>query len=313
VLSNWAWVYYHVPLLAVSASFLATDDLRNEGSRRHSRTTLVALAANGIFLLYVLTRLLRLRRDRELYFGGYDGFIVDTVQSLVRCSLAATMDAPAIVRTTTAILVASVGLMLPFAARQWVWYGRPTLGRLGLLLTLAIVVPLVGHYVFGAVLPIERAALYYVPLYAVLLIYALNVLHGGESWTRLVVLFVTAISVAAAGWSFFCGFTARSSCVWWLDRHNYSRETLELIRRDRAERLVTKPVNLRATWRMEPSLNYYRKTRGYKWLHITTGPAPRPDYLYVFAAGMGTAGTTTLASYPDVGMVLLRVNHAGGR
>jgi uncharacterized membrane protein len=187
VLSNWAWVYYHVPLVAVAAWFLATPDLRNELSRKHRRTMLVALPANGIFLVFVLTRLLRLRRDRELYFGGYHGFIGDTVQSLVRCSLAATMDAPAIVTTTAAILVGSVALILPFAARQWVQYGRPTLGRLSLLLTLAIALPLVGHYLFGAVFPIERAALYYLPLYVLVLLYTLNDLQGRESWTRLAV------------------------------------------------------------------------------------------------------------------------------
>jgi uncharacterized membrane protein len=314
VASNFAWVYYHVPLLAAAIWLLARDDRASAIGRRRFVLPAVLVTANAAFLSFILGRLLRLKRDQELFFGGQDGFISDTVRSLVRCSLSATMNQPAVVTTTATILVGSFLLVLLLAADPRRRKERLTLGLLVILLILAIVLPILGHRLLGALLPIERAALFYLPLYALVLMHALDAFRAGRdgSARQAAVLCVTAVAVVAAGWSFFGGLKEHSSCTWWVDTRNYNREVVELIQRDRAARWPTRPVSLRVNWRLEPSLYYYRKTRRYTWLKITAGPTPNPDYLYVLAAGIGTAGTTTLASYPDIGMVLLRANHDGG-
>ena len=313
VASNFAWVYYHVPLLAASAWLLASENRAIAIGRRRFVLPAVLVAANAVFLSFILARLLRLKRDQELFFGGQDGFIGDTVRSVVRCSLSATMNQPAVVTTTVTILLGSFLLVLLLAADPRHRKKRPTLGLLVILLILAIGLPILGHRLLGALLPIERAALFYLPLYALVLMHALDAFQAGRDGGRqAAILCVSSAAVVAAGWSFFGGLREHSSCTWWVDTRNYNRQVVELIQRDRAARSPTRPVTLRVNWRLEPSLYYYRKVRRYTWLRITAGPTPNPDYLYVLAAGIGTAGTTTLASYPDIGMVLLRANHDGG-
>lgn len=310
VLANFAWVYYHVPLVAAIVWLLVAE----RGHRRRLALPAVLLTANAIFLSFILARLLQLRHDKELFFGGHDGFFRDTVRSLVRCSISASMNQPALVTGAAAVLVGSFLLVLLLALNPRRGEKRNAVGMLAIVLILAIVLPLFGHRLVGALLPIERAALFYLPLYALMLMQGLDAFQvAGDAGRRVAVWAVTIVAVGAAAWAFFGGLREHSACTWWVDTRNYNREVVDLIQRDRAARSLTRSVTLRVSWRLEPSLYYYRKARGYSWLKITAGPSPNPDYLYVLTTGIGTARTTTLATYPDIGMVLLRADHDGGR
>jgi Dolichyl-phosphate-mannose-protein mannosyltransferase len=317
VLSNYAWVNYYLPLLVAVVWLLLTDGSLRRVSRRHIGTALTIIAAGGLFLSYILSKLLKLQRDRQLFLGGHNSFVSDTIPSLVHCALFSTIDSPGAVRVVSGILIGLFVLVLPLAVYQWFSKGEATLGLLVLLLAAAVALPILEHRFFGALFPIERAALYYLPLYAVVLVYAFNVLGGvpSASWTRVLGPTLAAATAVVVGWSFLGGFRERSPCAWWVDTHNHNREVLELIERDRANRSPDAPkVKVRANWRMVPSLDFYRKTRNYTWLaRVAPGPIPNPDYIYNFETNLGTAGTTRLASYRDIGMVLLRVDSAARR
>src|SRR5262249_1684207 len=310
VLSNFAWVYYFVPLLLACGWVLLTNRSLRQVGRDRIAATLGLVGGGGLFLGWVLVRLLRLQRDRQLYWGGYDSFVSDTIQSLVRCSLPPGSDSAAAVHALSAVFIASLVLVLPLGVRQLL--SRPhqaTFGLLALMLAGAVTLPIVGHLFLHATFPIERAALYYLPLYAGVLLYGLEAVHsvpGAGRWRTAALRAGTGAAVAIT-WGFGRGFAARSSCAWVMDSHN--REVLELIDRDRAEHWPTRPVKTLGSHHMEPSLNFYRITRNYSWLvPVTRDPIPDPDYIYTFGRELSPADTgVVLASYPDLRTVLLRV------
>ncbi len=317
VLSHFAFLNYYLPLVLACGWVLLTDASLRRISRGRIGATLVLCAGSGLFLSYVLTKLLKLQRDRQLYFGGRDGFVDDTVYSLVHCSLRSTMGSTAAVKAISATVVAMFVLLLALGIRQVVAGKREaTCGVLVLLLAAAVALPIVEHLVFGALFPIERAALYYLPLYAIAVVCGLGLLRGGPTgkWRSIVTTLAVTATAVAVGWQFGRGFVERSSCAWRVDSHN--REVLDLIARDRARSSPAGTVTLRASRLMEPSLNFYRLTRNYTWLRpVTRKPISRSDtdYIYTFEADLDSLsvdGDTRLASYPDLGTVLLRVDHA---
>jgi 4-amino-4-deoxy-L-arabinose transferase-like glycosyltransferase len=315
VLSNFAWANYFVPLLLASGWVLLTDASPRRVSRGRLATTLGLFACSGLFLFWIVLKLLKLQRDRQMYWGGYNGFVSDTINSLARCSLYPSIDSPAVGQALSTIFIASFALVLPLGIRQL--FSRKndaTFGLLVLLLAGAVALPLLEHAFFHALFPIERAALYYLPLYAAVLLYGLSVLGAsGEGWRRAVAPMAGTATAVAAGWCFCRGFTERSPCAWVMDTHN--REVLDLIERDHAEHSPTHPVKIRASHLMEPSLNFYRITHDYTWLvPVTRKPIPDPDYIYTFERELRPADHgVVLASYPDLHTVLLRVSPAERR
>jgi hypothetical protein len=317
-LANFAFLNFFLPLALAGTWLLLTEGSLRRFSRRHLAAALAILAVTGLFLKVVLFKLFKLQQWGQLYLGGRDGFVADTLQSLVRCMLPATMYSPALSRTVSGILVAFFFLLLVLGLRQLIVSPRQaTLGVLVLILGLAAGLPVLEHRLFGTLFPVERGGLPYVPLYAFTLLSAFSAMRSdpGRGWAEYFMPMLAASMTVFLGWYFARGFSERSSCAWWEDAHN--REVLEQIGRDRARHPPAHPVRLRATWIMEPSLNFYRVTRGYSWLMpITREPLTRAgaDYIYGYERDLDSlAGgrDRRLASYPDIQTVLLRVTRAG--
>ena len=312
VLANFAWLNFFIPLVLASAWLLATDASLRQLNRQRISTTLVLLAGCGLFLWQVLARLLKLERAGQLYWGGYSGFISDTIHTLARCSLFPGIDSPTTELAVSIAIIASFVVVLPLGLAQ-LRSGKNDVafGILVLLHTGAVALPILEHHLVHALFPIERAALYYLPLYAAVLVYGLDALSAlpVERWRRAVTPISAIVTLAASG-CFLVGFTKRSSCAWLMDSHN--REVLTLIDRDRTEQGLTGPVRVRTSHHMEPSFNFYRVTRHYSWLvPVIRKPIPDPDYIYTLESELNPADRgVVLASYRDLRTVLIRVRHA---
>jgi hypothetical protein len=224
------------------------------------------------------------------------------------------MYSPALSRTVSGILTALFFLLLVLGLRELIVLPRQaTLGVLVLILGLAAGLPMLEHRLVGTLFPIQRGGLPYVPLYAFTLLSAFSAMRSdpGRAWGKYLIPTSATSMAVFLGWYFVRGFSERSSCSWWEDAHN--REVLELISRDHAQHSPAHPVRLRATWVTEPSLNFYRVTRGYSWLMpITREPLTRADadYIYAYERELDTltgGRDRRLASYPDIHTVLLRV------
>jgi len=314
VLANYSFLNYYLPLVAVGAWVLLSDASLHRPTRRHVPRTLGFLAANAAVLAIVVPRIFRLRRAGQLYVGGSRGFIVDTLASLVRASL---YERHSSALTGQLVCIAVVGVFLALmieGATQW-WGGRQDtrFTTLAAVLGAAVALPVGQHLVLRTVYPIERAALFYVPLFAATLLFALASWLGdlGRGWKRSALIGLTVVTTVALGWHFARHYKLGSSFTWWHDAHN--TEVLRVVSRDHDRAFPGQPVTLRVSSILIPSFNFYRITRHYTWLvPLEREPITRADaqYIYAFEEDLDTVRIdldTKLASFPDIGTVLVRV------
>jgi hypothetical protein len=317
VLANFAFLNYYLPLLLASAWLLLTDASLCRFSRSRMPAAIALFSASGLFLAIIFFKVVQLQRPGHRYFGGHVGFISDTVHSLVRGSLYSISYAHATEQAISALLIGVfVGLLL-LGLYLCCWRKEVPLFWLFLLmLASAAALPLWQHHLFHTLFPMERTALYYLPLYAVVLLSAFHVLTGLSSrrWTKMVVLILPAVIATALSWHFYRGFTLDSCYTWWYDEHN--DDILEIINQDRARHFPGRTVSLDNSWVLEPSLNFYRITRHYTWLApVTREPISSDDSDYIYTCESDVEELPRdrhirLAFYPDTQTVLLRVNRA---
>lgn len=167
VLSNLAFTHF---FLALVLALLVAECAR--GGIRGVLAWLGAMALPVLVLAWVYTVPVRLlMASNNLFFGGQDGFVRDTVQGLLRCALYApwAKDAP--------LLVLAWGLALTVLLAPFIWWRRE--GRrlrnkgylqrpffwFTLLLWSCAAAAVAQRLVLGSLYPIERAALYYIPLF----------------------------------------------------------------------------------------------------------------------------------------------------
>jgi hypothetical protein len=279
VVANYAFLNAFVPLLAAVLWMV----------RRNLRVA-IPLAVAGAGSLAVLGWQVRaLQRGGDLHFGGESGFFSDTLVSLARCSLYSTDVPPAQAVAIGAIVLLAVALLL--GCRD----------GMALFVLLGSVAMAIGnHYVFGARYPIERGALYSVPLYGAALVLALRE-------TKRATLVISGALVLLLSAHFARTFDPRRCYTWQYDAHN--ADALRIVA---ADRRGGRQVKLGASWRLEPSLNFYRVTEKYDWLvpiPRSRGIPPGADYVYAFRpdAEKLREQTVVLAWYPDTETVLLRV------
>jgi hypothetical protein len=319
VLANFAFLNYYLPLLLASAWLLLTGASPRRFSRSRIPAAMALLSAGGIFVAVILFKVFQLQRDKRLDFGGHIGFVHDTVNSLVRGSLYSIAYSHATENAISAVLIGLFIMLSLLSLYQFFFRKEVTLvGLFCSILTLAVALPIFQHYLFKTLFPIERAAVYYLPLYAAVLLSAFHWLIGLSSrrLEKTMVLILPVIIATALCWNFYHAFNMHTCYTWGYDAHNAG--ILEIIDRDREGNFPGRTVSLGNSWLMEPSLNFYRITRNYTWLEpVTRKPisSDSNDYIYAFEREVEKLPRNShvrLAFYPDTRTVLLRVNHAPG-
>lgn len=276
VTANYAFLNAFVPLLAAALWM----------TRRNLRVAIPLAAASAGFLAVLYGQIRALQQGGDLHFGGENGFFSDTLVSLANCSLySAGFPSPQAVAIGAIVLLA-VALFLGHRDRILLF-----------VLGASVMMAIANHIVFGARYPIERGALYLVPLYGAALILALRE-------TRLVLPAVLVLLLTA---HFARTFDLHRCYTWQYDAHDD-----EVLRVIDADRRGARQLKLGASWMLEPSLNFYRVTEQYDWLvpiPRSHGIPPGADYVYAFRrdAEKLRERTVVLAWYPDTETVLLRV------
>lgn len=319
VLANFAFLNYYLPLMLASAWLLLSDESLRRFDRSALRTAVALFAVHGVCLAGVASRLLQLRQEGGLYFGGKVGFINDTVGSLVRVSLYTSGWPDETVRAVSAMVIGLFVILLGVCS--YLFYSRmcpPLFAPFMVIAVGAVVLPLLQHWLFQTPFPLERSGLYYLPVCAVFALSAFHSLAGLPGWrrSRAAILTPPVVCAAILALNFFHSFNTGACYTWGYDAH--TNEALRIIDRDRKEYFGGKRVvRLYVPWWFGPSLNYYHVTRGYAWLETVHRMIQIESIQYIYAPQDDfkeflKGGYARLASFPDTGTVLLRVNHANG-
>ncbi|HYE75309.1 MAG TPA: glycosyltransferase family 39 protein, partial [Blastocatellia bacterium] len=220
VLSNFTLLNFFLPLLLVASWFLLSDKLLRRFSASYIRPALPLFLASSSFLAFVLSETFRLKKGGHLYSGGKKNFLSDTVGSLVHCSLYSVSYSRSIENNILLVLVGLfiilllVGLCL-FLFRKVVPLAVPII----VILTCAVALPTLQHYLGKTLYPTERAALYYVPLLALALVLAFNwfVQLSSQSWKKALTLILPIACASVISWHFYKSFDTRTCYTWPFD------------------------------------------------------------------------------------------------
>ena len=312
VFSNFAFLNFYLPLLLASAVLLFYNETTQRLNFRWNWTMTILSAANGLFLIKIALILFQLRAQSELYFGGKTGFLADTVTSLIKASFYSMSYSGIVKKNISFLLLATFGMLIFLSFYLIVFKKEVPFFVLALtILIAAAILPILQNFLLGVLYPVTRAALYYLPLYVVTMISAFDLLiqRTDSLWKKNVVLTIFTVIAMIVGWHFYNTFELNTSFFWSYDKHN--KEIISIIEQNRMIYFPNEIINLGVTWQMEPSLNFYRFTRGDTWLApITRKPIENEQwhYIYGFENDMMQLENNyvTLAYYPDIKTILLR-------
>jgi hypothetical protein len=308
VLANYSFLFFYLTLHGIVAILYCP-----RGARRGDLKMVAAVLLSGIFLAFVYGRVRSLASRGELYFGGSQGFFQDTVRSVIEGTLYRIEYPHALM---VAAVLAAAGLFVA-AIGAGVW--QAVRGRVftlplafAALLTGAALVPILSHAFGQSLLPIERAALQYMPLAVTAFVFALS-----ELWRARPAKWIArgvpgcALLLAIAGTAHFA---ISYNVAWTYGGFNDSNDkiVLSLILRDQQERGSTIPPRLTVTWNLLPTFSFYHATlperllASVKNLRNRTG---EEEYAYVLecdAAPLVDAKYSVLARFANTETLLLR-------
>ncbi len=186
------------------------------------------------------------------------GFTPYWVAAVLAAAAASVAVLARVVRRKTGAWARGEGLCMLLALTAWL--------ALGLLVLL--------KKLFGLKYPVDRTALYWIPLLTLTAL-ALTATARGRL-ARLPALCLTAFLAAACA-QYAMEFDTRYYAQWSYDAGT-KRMVEFLVQRE--ARQPRGRVRIGASWLFEPSLNFYRQRFGLKWLQKITRDGPRGDYDY---------------------------------
>ena len=168
-LSNMGFLYFYVAVLGVVIWLTWRERLW------------VAWAGSSLILgVFYLHRIAQARGQNLLYFGGDVGFVHDTMGSLIRATAYDRSVSAGLVQGWAGALALLVLVLAYWSYRQRI-HAAAVLCALGMLIAGLC---MIGHRLWGVRYPVERAALYLVPL--VVLIIGTVAARSRPRWVRCV-------------------------------------------------------------------------------------------------------------------------------
>ncbi len=288
VLSNFTLLDFYVALLLIYNLIIIMD------CKFISKTKYQMLKVNKLhfipflFVLGVLYEpVRRVIKYNNLDFGGKNGFYNDTVRQLIYYCFHVDNLSPILFLLAqlvfTVIILFSTDIIIRKMLKGDGAFYRDYKGLiisnfLLLFVSLAIVFQ---HILFKADYPILRFSIYLFPLFIIHLAYFISYLTSLTNGSIIpkAMLALGIISAISFGIT-----TDLYSCAEW----SYDRETKNMIQKlmeekgDKSPDTTSKKMGI--NWLFEPTINFYRETRGIHWLQPVdrNGLTADDDYYYIF-------------------------------
>lgn len=256
------------------------------------------IAAACIPLFLEIQTLLALNESGELYFGAKS--FNEGLNSLITMSLSPSLDYDFVVLSIKIIvlLCLSLGLLLVISEKKF----QSPLALLLMVMTLLLMGLFFEHWMFGAKFPMERTALFYIPLIAVFIYHLfsdLSTLNKIKKSYYIVVAF-SFCSFALANFAMSANIT--NSKVWHYDAH--TKAVMEKIKEMTQQEAKIKSISNH--WLFEPTINYYIRTWKLKISSANRdGVNINSDFIYRLEETGAIANFKTICSYSDIHSELL--------
>ena len=301
VLTIYANYSFLVPVLSLELAFLALN-ARILFSVRSSRgEVLRSFIWQAVALLPTAYDIIQLKNNNQFYFGGDTGFMADTFQSVVQYSFTNVL--------YTHLIILKVLFFICLVAGTLFIKSSTSLRFITCTIILAIIFPVLMHALAGIKFSIERAAIYWTLLTGIYLACLLDAAFTNpKRFLAYPAVLSAFLIITGCAYSFSQTANGTHTTTWIYDA-NTKNMLQDLDKQRNNKREITLGIN----WLFEPSINYYREIKDYKWLDAVTRDGmlnQEHDYYFVFEEDVKTlpVGTQILKRYPLVKAVLLKRN-----
>lgn len=296
VLSHFTLLYYLLALVAVSNlwpmlnRFISGDPAAN-GLRSYARINLLNLACLLILFVIMSGPVRKLILAGQLFYGGDTGFWKDTTGSLVETFFYGAsyghMWGILVQGLVPLVMISTLALLLYVMIKKDVRLARENaiLFIVFLLLLFSVFINVSQFYLVGTKLLIRRYGLLFFPMFMLCSGFLVRAASRQGTFSKLPLIFVYCIALAF-GIHTFTAFSQTTYLDW-----DYEKETgrvVAILGKDVQEHVSPSTITLGISWPFEPTVNFYRRTRGLAWLREVTrdGPQIKADYYYIFRDDM---------------------------
>ena len=302
VLSNFTLLLYFVSLFSVINIYWLVNQEHFDFKALYKKNIPSLYVAFSLLVL-IFGPIRKLLKNQEFYDGGIDGFWNDTVGSLVNFTLygkSYVHFSPELIKTLIAVSLILMFLYLLYTTyiKKWqVFSEKFTVALLLLVLTCAVSV--LQHYLVNSKFPINRMALFFVPLYfiPVLILFSeCASLKIGKVVPGIIVLMLAGVLSMNAYNSFNTSHTLH-----WM----YDANTKEMLTDLEKQKNIDgkSSVSIGGVWLFKQTIKFYRTTK-YKWINEVSNDyfksAPF-DYYFLADSNMTFINTykkTIIKHYP---------------
>jgi len=297
--ANLGMINYFIACLAIFSLYYLMLALNHPGFtwKNHVVFSGVVLIA-FIPLILAINRLLFLKNINELYFGAKS--LNDTLLSLIVSSFTNVMDVNYIRYFIFGLLLLGVFFILV----KRIFDGP--LFKTTLLLALLILGSLLEHYLFDALYPLQRTAIYFIPLFALFIYFLathfIHYLPGKlQYYAAIAVCCIFAIPLLL---NFGEKLNLKYTYAWKYDAHTKDvAKIIEEITHESTQK--DGKYSISNNWTFMPALNYYIHSRKLNFeLANREENHTGADFLYLYTNEYDPSGYKVLATYPDIGTSL---------
>jgi hypothetical protein len=221
-------------------------------------STLLLLIVVAALLYFPFQQLLQLKKAGQLYFGGNENFYNNTLTTIVFFSEYMNYHTETVLKTIRIIMIASVALGLVLAV-----FLKPVNKEYRVMLAvlvLFVAVPVVQFYLLRTPYPMNRTALFYLPLYALFFTYLIaeisqRLKNAGRRLVQLGILLIIAIPL---WYNFTISMNLRYAFEWVFDQD--TKEAMYTVKQRHLQGIYSKQeLSIANDWLNTASINYYRE------------------------------------------------------
>jgi len=335
ILSNSPFLIFYLALWIVFILFIFINryfpaiKLIKDSTTRSIKSTFKRVGLSStiffVFILLSLLIVLKLKKMGEIYVGGKTGFFSDTIISLVRSSLYSNQPVSfEHIIIGAAILIFNF-LILAFYLREFVKDGLNPKGHLSIGLFFVGIVNAIAvgtimqHYIFGINYLTGRIALFFIPLFGLVVALFWQDIFDKKIIPRKIILSAFYLIALVFMVNFLISANFNKTLVWTYDADTKTavNDLATYLKENKEQYLpLNRKLKIGVDWVFEPSVNYYifkNKLYGYFDFVDRSGLFSK-DFDFYFFSTNGKEGITItgnpnieiLKRYPKTSNILAK-------
>lgn len=264
VLSNFSWLnIYIATVFTICVYIISTRDIK-----KIVVTWLSSIAVTLILASIIYTPIKLLKETGKLYYGGELDFYTNTLKSITKYSLYTpnvnmVVEISLFIFVVIFVLVSLISLFLRYSVNS-------IKTALVLLLIVAISSVIAQHYILGTLYPIDRAALYFYPIFILVLGISLSDIQAKYKHTYKYVITLLVIPFCI---NFAINANLYKTALWYFDAHTHS--ILSYINEVGKEK--DQPQKIDFSWPFQSGIYYYKDNKEYPYIEVVKNIYDRED------------------------------------